>query len=119
MGDVPEYLDTLERWRPALNLAVFVGHAAVRYYVMGAAATERAASGEELQRMQAIIREAMRAGACGFSTSESPTHFFGDGTPVPSRVAPRDEIRALCAVLRRVRPGHQRSRTAAFARRHR
>jgi N-acyl-D-amino-acid deacylase len=95
----PEYLDTLERWRPALNVAVFVGHAAIRYYVMGAAATERAATGDELQRMQDVVREAMRAGACGFSTSESPTHFFGDGTPVPSRVAPRDEIRALCAVL--------------------
>jgi len=95
----PEYLDTIERWRPALNVAVFVGHAAIRYYVMGAAATARAASDDELQRMQDIVRDAMRAGACGFSTSESPTHFFGDGTPVPSRVAPREEIRALCSVL--------------------
>jgi len=96
----PEYLDTLERWQPALNVAVFVGHAAIRYYVMGAAATTRAATDDELRRMQDIVREAMRAGACGFSTSESPTHFFGDGTPVPSRVAPRDEIRALCSVMR-------------------
>ena len=95
----PEYLDTLERWQPALNVAVFVGHAAIRYYVMGAAATERAATDDELRRMQGVVREAVRAGACGFSTSESPTHFFGDGTPVPSRVAPRDEIRALASVL--------------------
>lgn len=95
----PEYLDTLERWRPGLNVAVFVGHAAIRYYVMGAAATERAATDDELRRMQDVVRDAMRAGACGFSTSESPTHFFGDGTPVPSRVAPRDEIRALASVL--------------------
>src|SRR5512147_3143648 len=55
----PEYLDTLERWRPALNLAVFVGHAAVRYYVMGAAATQRAATADELARMQTVVREAM------------------------------------------------------------
>jgi N-acyl-D-amino-acid deacylase len=96
----PEYLDTLERWRPGLNVAVFVGHAAIRYYVMGSAATERAATDDELQRMQDVVREAMRAGAVGFSTSESPTHFFGDGTPVPSRVAARDEIRALASVLR-------------------
>ncbi|HVO24497.1 MAG TPA: amidohydrolase family protein [Candidatus Margulisiibacteriota bacterium] len=95
----PEYLDTLERWRPGLNVAVFVGHAAIRYYVMGAAATERAATEDELRRMQDVVRDALRAGACGFSTSESPTHFFGDGTPVPSRVAPRDEIRALASVL--------------------
>jgi len=95
----PEYLDTLERWRPGLNLAVFVGHSAVRYYAMGAAAAERAATAEELARMQEIVRAAMRAGACGFSTSESTTHFFGDGTPVPSRVAPREEFRALASVL--------------------
>ncbi|HVM95791.1 MAG TPA: amidohydrolase family protein [Candidatus Acidoferrales bacterium] len=101
----PEYLDTLERWRPALNIAVFVGHAAVRYYVMGAAATQRAATPEELQQMQAIVHEAMQAGACGFSTSESPTHFFGDGTPIPSRVAPREEIKALAGVLRKIGRG--------------
>ena len=96
----PEYLDTLERWRPGLNVAVFVGHSAVRYYVMGAAAAERAATADELARMQAVVRDALRAGACGFSTSESTTHFFGDGTPVPSRVAARDEFRALASVLR-------------------
>ena len=95
----PEYLDTIERWRPALNIAAFVGHAAIRFFVMGAAATERAATTAELQRMQALVREAMQAGACGFSTSESPTHFFGDGTPAPSRVAARDEIVALASVL--------------------
>src|SRR5262249_56952335 len=96
----PEYLDTVERWRPGLNVAVFVGHSAIRYYVMGAAAAERPATEDELRRMQDVVREAMRAGACGFSTSESTTHFFGDGTPVPSRVAARDEIRALVTVLR-------------------
>jgi N-acyl-D-amino-acid deacylase len=96
----PEYLDTLERWRPALNVAAFVGHSAIRYYVMGGAASERAATDDELARMQEIVRDALRAGACGVSTSESPTHFFGDGTPVPSRVASRPEIRALATVLR-------------------
>lgn len=95
----PEYLDTVQRWQPGLNIAAFVGHSAVRYYVMGAAATERAATDAELHAMQEVVRDAMRAGACGFSTSESSTHFFGDGTPVPSRVAPRDEFRALSAVL--------------------
>ncbi len=96
----PQYLDAVERWRPAINVAVFIGHSAIRYYVMGAAAAERAATADEMARMQDIVREAMRAGACGFSTSESPTHFFGDGTPVPSRAAPREEIRALASVLR-------------------
>ena len=95
----PEYLDAVERGRPAINVAAFIGHSAVRYYVMGKAAVERAATEEELRRMQDLVREARRAGAVGFSTSESPTHFFGDGTLVPSRVAQRDEITALCRVL--------------------
>jgi N-acyl-D-aspartate/D-glutamate deacylase len=95
----PDYLDAVARARPALNTAVFVGHSAVRYYVMGDAAVERAATADELARMQDVVREAMQAGAIGFSTSESPTHFFGSGVPVPSRVAPRDEFRALAAVL--------------------
>lgn len=95
----PQYLDAVERARPAINVAAFVGHSAVRYFVMGDAAVERAATPDELGRMQDIVRQAMHAGAIGFSTSESPTHFFGSGTPVPSRVAPRDEIVALSRVL--------------------
>jgi N-acyl-D-aspartate/D-glutamate deacylase len=96
----PEYLDAVERWKPGINVAALIGHSAIRYWVMGAAAAERAATPDELERMRDVLREAMRAGAFGFATSESPTHFFGDGTPVPSRVAPREEIRALASVLR-------------------
>jgi N-acyl-D-aspartate/D-glutamate deacylase len=96
----PEYLDAVERNRPGLNVAALIGHSAIRYWVMGGAATERVATADELERMREVLRDALRAGAFGFATSESPTHFFGDGTPVPSRVAPRDEIRALATVLR-------------------
>ncbi|HVN85016.1 MAG TPA: amidohydrolase family protein, partial [Candidatus Binatia bacterium] len=96
----PEYLDAVERLRPGINVAAFVGHSAIRYWVMGSAAAERAATADELERMREVLREAMRAGAVGFATSESPTHFFGDGTPVPSRVAAREEILALGSVLR-------------------
>lgn len=95
----PQYLDAVQRSRPAINVAAFVGHSALRYFVMGDAAVERAASPDEMQRMQDLVREAMRAGAIGFSTSESPTHFFGSGVPVPSRVAPREEIIALSRIL--------------------
>ncbi len=95
----PEYLDAVERARPAINTAAFVGHSAVRFFVMGGAAVERDATADELARMQAVVREALRAGAIGFSTSESPTHFFGSGVPVPSRSAPREELLALAGVL--------------------
>jgi N-acyl-D-aspartate/D-glutamate deacylase len=95
----PEYVDAVERARPAINAAAFIGHSAVRFFVMGDAAVERAATPDELTQMQALVRQAMDAGAVGLSTSESPTHFFGDGTRVPSRVAERGELLALAGVL--------------------
>src|SRR5438094_285869 len=83
--DFAGYLDALERLGPGVNVVPFVGHSAVRLRVMGRAAVERAATPEERARMAALVREALAAGAIGWSTSLSPTHFFGDGTPAPSR----------------------------------
>jgi N-acyl-D-amino-acid deacylase len=95
----PEYLDAVARMRPALNVGALVGHSAVRYFVLDDAATERAATDDEIARMRAIVAEAMRAGALGFSTSQAPTHFGGDGKPVPSRSASDDEVLALAGAL--------------------
>ncbi|HUI25641.1 MAG TPA: amidohydrolase family protein, partial [Candidatus Kryptonia bacterium] len=61
----PEYLDAVERLRPGINVAALIGHSAIRYWVMGGAAAERAATVDELERMKSVLREAMRAGACG------------------------------------------------------
>jgi N-acyl-D-aspartate/D-glutamate deacylase len=95
----PEYLDALARLRPALNVGGLVGHSALRYWVLGPEATERAATSEEIERMRDGVREALAAGALGFSTSQAPTHIGGDGKPVPSRLAADDEIFALGEVL--------------------
>jgi N-acyl-D-aspartate/D-glutamate deacylase len=97
---VPEYLDMLERRGAALNVAAFVGHSAVRTYVMGDAATQRSASQAEVASMRKIVLEAMRAGAVGFSTSTSPAHNGEGGVPMPSRLADEDELRALVGCLR-------------------
>jgi N-acyl-D-aspartate/D-glutamate deacylase len=90
----PSFLDALDR-RLGINAAVYVGHSALRRYVMGDAASERAASGEEIERMRALVREAMRAGAAGFSSSQAPTHVDQHGRPVPSRRASFEEVAAL------------------------
>src|SRR2546423_9821722 len=71
---IPQYLDMLERQGAAINLAVFAGHSALRTYVMGEAATQRAATDAEIDSMRNLVLEAMRAGAIGFSTSTSPAH---------------------------------------------
>lgn len=95
----PEYLDALGRMRPALNVGAMIGHSALRYFVLDDAATERAATEDEVARMRTIVADAMRAGALGFSTSQAPTHFGGDGKPVPSRAASDDEVLALAGAL--------------------
>ena len=97
---VPQYLDMLERQGAALNVAVFAGHSSIRSYVMGDAATERAATAEEVASMKRIILDAMRAGAVGFSTSTSPAHNGEGGKPMPSRLADEAELRALVDCLR-------------------
>jgi N-acyl-D-amino-acid deacylase len=101
----PEYLDAVERMRPALNVGALVGHSALRYFVLDDAATEREATPEEIARMRALVDEAMRAGALGFSTSQAPTHFGGDGKPVPSRAASDAEVIELAGALAAHRRG--------------
>jgi N-acyl-D-aspartate/D-glutamate deacylase len=96
-----EYLDALEAAEPAVNVAAFVGHSALRFAVMGADALERPATDAERRALVAGMREAMDAGALGWSTSLAPTHFFADdGKPAPSRVADRAELLALAEGLR-------------------
>ncbi|HMA87173.1 MAG TPA: amidohydrolase family protein, partial [Burkholderiales bacterium] len=92
---LPEYLDMLERRGMAANVAAFVGHSALRSYVMGEEASARAASDAEIARMRALLLEGLRAGAVGFSTSTSPAHNGEGGVPMPSRLADERELRAL------------------------
>ena len=91
----PEYLDLVHRRGTALNFTAYIGHTALRLFVMGDAAYERAASGEEIERMCQLLTEAIGAGAAGFSTSFSFAHRGADGKPVPSRFAEMEEVEAL------------------------
>jgi N-acyl-D-aspartate/D-glutamate deacylase len=92
---LPEYLESVRRRGTQLNFTVYVGHSALRLYVMGDAAYERAATADEVERMRALVREGIEAGAAGFSTSYSFAHRGVDGKPVPSRYAENDESLAL------------------------
>ncbi len=91
----PQYLDAVEARGTALNFGCYVGHTAVRLYVMGEDAYERPATDEEIVIMQAVVADAMAGGAAGFASSASPTHNGDSGRPVPSRVADLAELRAL------------------------
>ena len=93
----PEYLESVRSRGTVLNFTAYVGHSALRLYVMGDAAYERIATPDEVARMSSLVREAIEGGAAGFSTSFSYAHRGVDGKPVPSRFADRDEVHALFA----------------------
>jgi N-acyl-D-aspartate/D-glutamate deacylase len=101
----PEYLASVERHGVGLNFAAYIGHTALRLYVMGEDAYERSATAEEIAEMQQVLREAMEAGAAGLATSFAITHRGIDGKPVPSRFADRAEIEALLDVMAEVGRG--------------
>jgi N-acyl-D-aspartate/D-glutamate deacylase len=95
-----QYLDAVERRGVSLNYGCYVGHTAVRLFAMGDEAYQRAATHDELVTMAGIVDEALDAGAMGFASSWSPTHFGDHGQPVPSRMANLDELAALLEPLR-------------------
>jgi N-acyl-D-aspartate/D-glutamate deacylase len=96
----PEYLDAVRRQGTALNYSGFVGHTAVRQWVMGDAAFDRAATDDEILRMREVVADALRAGAIGFSFDRSPSHRGDGGRRVPSVVASQSEVEALMMVTR-------------------
>ncbi len=95
----PEYLALLRRKGCYPNAGVFVGHSAVRTTVLGAEASDRAASEDEIATMRGMVKEAVEAGAIGFATSTSINHYGDGGVPMPSRLADDDEMSALVGVL--------------------
>ena len=95
-----EYMNAIEERGSAINLAVLAGHTPIRTYVMGTDAVEREATEDEMKSMADIVREAMEAGALGFSTSQATTHHGYGGKPVPSRLADMIEIDRLVGAAR-------------------
>ncbi|MEE9285639.1 MAG: D-aminoacylase [Dehalococcoidia bacterium] len=95
----PEYLKRIKQEKLGINLGTMIGHCAVRRYVMGEAANEREADDDEIQRMRNVVREGIAAGAFGFTTTLSPTHYGMDGRPVPSRLASHEEVLELASAL--------------------
>src|SRR5260221_4002797 len=89
----------VERRPKALNHAMYIGHSAIRMYVMGRRAVTDKATDEEIDRMARLVQEALKAGAMGFSTSRTHTHLTPDGTPVVSRIAAWEEIERMVAAM--------------------
>src|ERR1700720_4127095 len=101
----PEYLANVERLPKGLNYGMYIGHSALRMYVMGRRGLDQRADDDDLRQMEAAVAEAVRAGALGFSTSRATTHITPDGTPVASRIADWHEIDRLVGAMGELNAG--------------
>jgi N-acyl-D-amino-acid deacylase len=95
----PEYLDVLDALPKGINYSGYVGHSALRTYVMGERAFTEEATEDELRAMIAQVEDSLRAGAMGFSTSRSMNHETSDNRPVASRAAAWDEMAAIVRAM--------------------
>jgi len=101
---IPQYFDALDK-RLGVNVGSFIGHSAVRRYVMGEAAYEREANDDEIGEMRGIVREGMQAGALGVSFERNVRHFDHQGRIAPTFVASDQERYAVAGVLDEVGRG--------------
>lgn len=91
-----EYLDALDRHGRDVDICAQLPHSALRVYVMGDRAVRlENATPEDIQQMQKLTTEAMRAGAFGFSTSRSVTHKTATGDHIPSLRAQEEELTGI------------------------
>ena len=103
----PEYLDAIEKRPLAIDYGTQIAHGAVRGYAMGdRGARNEDATDEDIAVMARLVREAIEAGALGFSTSRTEGHRAVDGEPVPGTYAAERELfgigRAMAAAGRAV-----------------
>ena len=102
----PEYLDALEPRRWTMDVGTQIAHGAVRAYVMGdRGAKNEPATTEDIEQMRIIVRDALAAGALGFSTSRTIAHIAIDGEPVPGTFAAEDELFGIGSALKELGTG--------------
>ncbi|GEP57455.1 N-acyl-D-amino-acid deacylase family protein [Reyranella soli] len=95
----PEFLDVLESLPKGINYAGYMGHCALRTYVMGQRAFTDKATEDEIKAMAHHTRESIAAGAHGFSTTRSVSHMTSDDKPVASRLATWEEFETLVKAM--------------------
>ena len=92
----PEYMDAIDAAPHAIDFAVQVPHDALRVFVMGDRAIAGApATDDDIAEMRVLLREALQAGAAGFSTGRSDVHRSRDGSATPSSEAGERELTGL------------------------
>lgn len=100
-----EYLHAIGQRGLGINVAGLVAFTPLRHYVMGEASFERQATEAEIATMRRLLREAIQAGAFGFTTTTTRNHIGYGGRPLACRNASQEELAGLCHALRDVGRG--------------
>ena len=90
-----EYLNSIERQEPALNVAALVGHAATRFYVMGDRAVDEKPTTEDIAEIVGLARHSIREGAVGFAINRLKAHRLPDGRAIRGTFASEQELVAI------------------------
>jgi N-acyl-D-amino-acid deacylase len=101
----PEFLDAAAKRGAALNLGFLAPLTPFRHWVMGEASMERGATAEETGSIKRLIRDAVDAGAFGWSTTILNQHVGYQGRPLACRNASRDELKAYSNALKEAGKG--------------
>ncbi len=101
----PSYMEAAGKRGSAINLGFLAPLTPFRHYVMGEESMDRAATAEERQQIASLIREALAAGALGFSHTTGVQHIGYKGRPLACRLADRAELGSYARVLRELGKG--------------
>ncbi|MBI3303515.1 MAG: amidohydrolase family protein, partial [Deltaproteobacteria bacterium] len=101
----PEFMDAAQRRGLGINLAFLAPLTPFRHYVMGEESMERAAKPDEIAQIKALLREAVAAGAFGWTTTTILQHVGYKGRPLACRQASREELTAYANALKELGKG--------------
>ena len=101
----PEYMDAAAKRGAGINLGFMAPLTPFRHWVMGEESMERSATSEERAQIKAMIKEAVAAGAFGFSTTNVAQHIGYKGRPIACRQADWDELKAYANALQELGKG--------------
>ena len=101
----PEYMQAAQKRGSGVNLGFLAPLTPFRHYVMGEESMDRAATAAEIAQIKTLLKEAVTAGAFGFTTTAIPQHIGYKGRPLACRQASRDELKAYANGLKELGKG--------------
>ena len=101
----PEYMDAAQKRGCGINVGFMAPLTPFRHFVMGEESMDRPATPQETAQIKALIKEAVAAGAFGFTTTNVAQHIGYKGRPIACRQADRNEFKAYANALKELGKG--------------